>query len=106
MKDRCGRKLNRIGTWKVIELGKGKKKRRQKKRQRWVGLMGSDNKWVRTAYLEPFSKYKMGGLSGTSTTVTEQEEDARASQDMSLVRAGVTVVMNTVGIFINIILLG
>jgi hypothetical protein len=41
----------------VIELRKSEK-RREKKRERWVGLVGSDNKRVRTAYLGPFSRYK------------------------------------------------
>ena len=39
MKDRCGRKLSRIGTWKVVELMKNEKKgdRKEEREMGWFG---------------------------------------------------------------------
>ena len=38
MKDRCERKLGRIGTWKVVELRKARKKETEKETEmRWFG---------------------------------------------------------------------
>ena len=38
MKDRCGRRQSRIGTWKVVELRKSEKKEREKETEMgWFG---------------------------------------------------------------------